>query len=524
MLSKALYKTAYAFLALMVAVIIFNNIFVGAATGYVTKKLFVMPYMELMAIAVLLVIVLVHFGKNPGFTIADNPLILFLLCVALYFIQVYFAKRTMFITVSWDAGRVLQNAMYAARGEYGLMDMDYFSYFPNNRGIYLLDYIVCKRLYALGRLTIPEALSSIIKIEAFVSALTAFFVQRVIYKISLNSIAAYFGWFIYALLLGLSGWVIVPYTDMTVVAFPVLIYYLYLKMDDTMADLFRWFFIFLLTVLGFSMKPTVAIMLIAIILCGAVTWLPIMLTDLFGDNRIKVLSRLFIVMLIGVVTVCATNAVFSQAVEDTGLLMDEEKNTGALHMLMMGLNASNAGAMTWDDIAFSQKFVTREERKAAQLDRIDMIMDSYRPSTFMSHLSRKALVVFNDGTFAWGEEGGFYDERLMISPIGEFLREFTYKGGSHYMGFSSIFQLIWYMMLVMMLFTVLLKKDERHLIPVVSVIGIILFNLLFEARARYLIVYAPMIIVVAVLCLDAMIQKQMKKDSSGKSPLNDKIS
>ena len=83
------------------------------------------------------------------------------------------------------------------------------------------------------------------------------------------------------------------------------------------------------------------------------------------------------------------------------------------------------------------------------------------------------------------------------------LRDFTYKNGRHYEGFSTIFQIIWYMVLVLLVFTCKIKSDERRMIPVVSVIGIIIFNLLFEARARYLIVYAPVIILVAVMGLEA---------------------
>ena len=508
MLTKGLCKTAYALLFVFAAVIVFNNAFVGAATSYVTKKNFVMPYLELFAIAVLFVILLVRLGKNHPVYLPDSPLIVAVLCVGLFILQTYLAFQTIFITVSWDAGRVLSDAIYAANGWYGSMDADYYSYYPNNRGIFLLDYLVCKRLAVHGALSVKAVLCEIVKIESFVSAVTAFFVHRTTKLVTLSNTSAWVAWGIYALLLGLSGWVIVPYTDMTVIAFPVIIFYLYLKMDDTGMDYLRWFFIFLMTVIGFTMKPTVAIMLIAIYACGLVTWFPVMIKYLSGKNRLLMLSRLFVVLLIGVLTIVATDHLFKTAIADTGLVIDEEKNTGPLHMLMMGLNDSNDGAMTWDDIAFSQKFETKEERTEAQLGRIKMIMDSYRPKSFISHLSRKALVVFNDGTFAWGEEGGFYDRPLSLGFPGDWFREYTYKGGRHYSGFSTIFQLIWYMVLIMLLFVGCIPCNERHMIPVVSVLGIIIFNLMFEARARYLIVYAPMIIIVAVMGLEAMWKKR----------------
>ncbi len=506
--TKRIYNIIYVMFALLVALIIFNNVLPGVCVSYVAQKTFVMPYPEIMLVAFLMTLVMVVLGRRRAGDGADDPYLLILLCVGLFLLQFFLAKHTLFITRSWDAGRVLTDVYRASVGRFDLVDKDYYSYYPNNRGIFLLEYIVCKFLKLTGTITIKRALLAMVGIESAISAVTAYFVYRVVRKVTVSTRAAYVAWGIYALILGLSGWVIIPYTDMTVIAFPVLIYYLYLKMDDSRMDYVRWFFIFLLTVIGFFVKPTVAIMLIAILLCGLVTWLPIMISHLKGKNKRLVLGRLAAVLFLGIVTSVCVSCVFSIAVEATGLTIDRQKDTGPLHMLMMGLNDSNDGAMTWEDIAYSQSFETKEARTKGQLQRIEGIMKAYDPGSFLSHLSRKALVVFNDGTFAWGEEGGFFDQRLTYGSFDEGLREITYNEGRYYSLFSSFFQMLWYMVLTMLLFVTAIPHDERHMIPVVSVLGIIIFNMLFEARARYLIVYAPMIIIVAVLGLEAMWKKK----------------
>ena len=475
--------------------IIFNDTIIGAYTGYVTKKFFVMPYAELFFIALLFVICLIYFGKNSTYYFTDRPILMIGMCILLFLLQCFFSYHTLFITESWDAGRVLKDAMYSVIGWDWMVDVNYFSYYPNNKGIFLLDYAVCRHLYGTAHFSTANAVIMIMRIEAFISAITAYLIYRVTHIITNDAKASYLAWVIYALLLGLSGWVIVPYTDMTVILLPLLIYYIYLRMSGDRRDYIRWFFIAFFTAAGFIVKPTVAIMLIAIVIG--------MIVFRFGEMISKLRSpwgvlRIAAIIAIVFCTMFSTSKLCDAAIESTGMVLDEEKNTGPLHMLMMGLNDSNDGAMTWDDIAFSQKFETKSERTAAQLDRIEMIFRSYRPSSFISHLSRKALVVFNDGTFAWGEEGGFYDEQLTHTFIGSILKSFTYKGGNHYIGFSTIFQIIWYMVLLMLVFVCRIKCDEKHIIPAVAVVGIIIFNLLFEARARYLIVYAPVIIVVAV--------------------------
>ena len=47
----------------------------------------------------------------------------------------------------------------------------------------------------------------------------------------------------------------------------------------------------------------------------------------------------------------------------------------------------------------------------------------------------------------------------------------------------------------------LLKKDKLITVAAISLIGIMSFNLIFEARARYVIIYVPIFIVLAVISL-----------------------
>lgn len=119
------------------------------------------------------------------------------------------------------------------------------------------------------------------------------------------------------------------------------------------------------------------------------------------------------------------------------------------------------------------------------------------------------LINYNDGTFGWGVEGSFYywiPENNNI--ISHFLKNIYYNEGKYYRIYSQILQLIWVMVLtgvgVASIFD-LKRKNDIYVVLKLCIIGITLFELLFEARARYLYLYVPIYILFFILngnCLE----------------------
>ena len=121
------------------------------------------------------------------------------------------------------------------------------------------------------------------------------------------------------------------------------------------------------------------------------------------------------------------------------------------------------------------------------------------PLGLAKHFSKKMLVLFNDGTFAWGKEGNFfavtYDE--VNSGVCRFLRSYYY--GEKLGAFQTIQKVIWVLILLSTAFGV--RKNSRYMkeetILMLAVIGLTLFELLFEARARYIYIYVPIYCILA---------------------------
>lgn len=123
------------------------------------------------------------------------------------------------------------------------------------------------------------------------------------------------------------------------------------------------------------------------------------------------------------------------------------------------------------------------------------------------------LGTFNDGTFAWMWEGAFffkiYDEPN--TRAASFLRSFFYKDGKYLDVFRTSEQTLWMFVLTMCFCAALLYKNnvqyKQLSVVMLSIIGITLFEALFEVRARYLFIYVPFFCMLAAMGINVAWEK-----------------
>ena len=126
------------------------------------------------------------------------------------------------------------------------------------------------------------------------------------------------------------------------------------------------------------------------------------------------------------------------------------------------------------------------------------------------HLSRKELMNYGDGTFAWGVEGGFFGEVPFWAnnAVSGFMHSLLFPQGRLFMTFISCQQLIWITILAMCIFAgkrkwnpaaVGSQEEQIENVILLALIGLTVFELIFEARSRYLFCYAPVFVLTAVL-------------------------
>lgn len=123
---------------------------------------------------------------------------------------------------------------------------------------------------------------------------------------------------------------------------------------------------------------------------------------------------------------------------------------------------------------------------------------------FAKLLIKKNLSNYNDGTFTWAREGGFYKTVYPSnSRVKTALRDFYCNKPET---FRLLAQTIWFFTLLCICFSAFSKASAYSgIISLValSLFGESIFLLLFECRARYLFLYLPLFLILAAVGLAA---------------------
>lgn len=480
------------FLGLWSGIIILNFFF--SYTNYSCKKTFILPNILLLILGLLLMSLMI--GLISKFSRSWKTPSINKLSVVLFLIQAYVFYNVQFHTNGWDPWEVYWNADLISKGQTDGLANFYFSSFPNNQFIVFIQSLILRVNRICGVLD-KEGYMLMNLIQCTLCTLTGKLLFEIIEILTESKAYALTGWIFFVILLGLSGWNVVTYTDMMGLIFPTAILRTYLSLRNKRRIILKWTLIFALVYWGFKMKPTAGIMMLAILIAEGIH----IIGSIKKSCVKEILTKSVKIFCAGVMSVVIYSTLFSVAINSTGLIIDKEANTGALHMVMMGMNPANDGVWYGDDVSLSQGITNKNERTKAQIGVIKQRLSDYGVKGFIRHMCKKSLIIFNDGTFAWGSEGGFYDvvcedKNEVFSPI---LKSLYYNGGSRYLWLSSIEQMAWIVTLFLSVGITLNRKSKEELAVILSLVGIIIFNFMFEARARYIMLYVPIFILAALM-------------------------
>lgn len=484
--------------AIMVFVAIILDVFVAERVPYFAKKSFILPEIVMFLIAAVVVVIVAFFLRSRNSAKRDNKWIN-MASVLLFLLLLYISLSIYFIP-GWDAGGVLDHAKQLIYNV--IPDGEYYSIYPNQRMVLLVEYFICRVNYYFGVLDSRDGLMMIVLVQCILFAVTGRILYAVIRDLFSNVYLTWTGWILYCLMFAISGWVVVPYTDALGIIFPVLIFRIYQVIDGkkTSIHYIGWAAIAILSYVGFKLKPMILVAVIAIVISELLNLVRQLDKNSVKERLIAVVSVASIFIVIFVIS----SSLFTKAFARTGIVVDDSKNLGAMHMVMMGLNYGRDGSYLWDDVKMSKSIADPQERKAAQIQVIKERMDSYGFAGFMWHLARKAMVDFNDGSFAWGVEGDFYNV-VLEEKNGKMcprLRDLFYHTGDNYKYLLLVEQILWLGTLILMSLCAFIKKNKLNTALITAAIGMLLFVLIFEARARYLIVFIPVFIIIAISGLE----------------------
>lgn len=444
------------------------------------------------------------FNKLSGLFLQYTDKIVTLIAILFFFLQLYISYNIFFET-GWDSGAYVIPAarLVSQHAEMAESINNYFSFFPNNLFLVNVYAFILKVNQKVGIFCGEDQLMSIVFCNCLISSMTCSLIYKVGKKIT-NGSYAFAGYLISLVLIALSPWSVICYSDSFALFIPVLILYVYIS---AIPVFWKIVCLFICGYIGYCIKPQAVICLIAILI---VCVLQIDKTTI----RRKNVFRCFCGVAVSALLITCMSYTLDKVYEKEGFILDPQKKIGMTHFLMMGMNPDTLGVYNGEDVEISHECQTPQERTQKNLEVVRERLESFGVGGYFKLLSQKMLTNFNDGTFAWGEEGSFYavlktDKNMAIAPR---LKATFYNDGAYFWLYSGMVQIVWIIVLILCFFksiSTVFDKDKMEKsdgVICLSLIGIIVFELLFEARARYIYIYVPLFILYAISGL-----KQMKK-------------
>lgn len=441
------------------------------------------------------------------------------ICVLFYFINVNISKCIAFYG-GWDCGMVANSVHWIVEGS-GLGYDNYYTIYSNNIPItWLLYKLYC---FTLGLKNYPYNPEFIwIQFQCVMLSLAVFCAVLLVLLVTKKVGTAILALVFHCIFLGISPWKMVPYTDGSTIAIPVLLLLLYALFRNCKSRwrYALWGIMMLFGVLGGIMKATSYVTLIAVLLVDLVWSIP--------EEKSSVRSRLcgiggkifLLILAFCVGTLCKQGIYRSLNYE-----YDANLEIGWSNYMYNGLNEDTTGACSGEglDIVHAFEGASKADRVHYEISGIrKRLQDRGVPGTIRFWL-RKQVMNFNDGTFSWYQEGYFQAWEYPLDVENSWkepLRAFYWEDGSNYIWFTTISQGLWLFVLLgiiteagMILWTTVRRicrpgdRTEENMsdrlclatVMIVTFIGMFLFVMLFEARARYLYNTIPVFSVMAVL-------------------------
>lgn len=420
---------------------------------------------------------------------------IFILSLVLFIIQLIVIDSYYFKT-GWDVSVVVSTAEYIAQGiELPSEVNNYFSHYPNN--IFLT--LIFSNIISFSKAMNIEEQSYFIwlVLQSIINVLTGLFLYLVLDKLFEKKMISWLGYSFYFILVWLSPWVSIPYSDSMGLLFPILTIYLFVTRRRF--TVFKIVLMAIVMVIGYSIKPQSAIVFIAILFIALLS---------IRKNNLKMMLKCSLIFMVSTIIAGCGIHYFTSS---SPFILDKEQEISYTHFVTMGLNDQTDGGYLWEDVDDSFAATTKQDRNTANIKKIKERLSTYGVVGLVNHQTRKTLNNYNDGTFGWGLEGSFFDEiREEFSPLAHYTRNYYYLSGSYYEYFKYIAQGTWLLVLFLTIGNIFKsKKDSNKEIAVVylSLIGLFLFESIFESRSRYLYTYVPIFIVAAGLGVECILSK-----------------
>ena len=336
-------------------------------------------------------------------------------------------------------------------------------------------------------------------------------------------------WIIYMIIVGLSPHIVLTYSDGIGMFLSLLLTYIIFKLEDRKIlinnkEIIRniilktilILFFTNLTIINYYIKPQIIIVSIAYgiikltnIILSIIKKYIIKLKTINSkkiiNNKNKIQTNIYyiIIILLIMLTGYMTYTYIRKANNSMGIDVDKEKRFNIKHYAMLGWNTESKGVFTIKDENFSGKYEKLKDREKANIEELKKRITEMGIGGVINQIARKILTNYNDGTFSGVATFVYirdeYNIQGLDNNLSEFLKNVYYERGKYNQIYTQIMQCLWISILIFNMFSYNDSKSRKIAIIILALIGLFLFETIFEARSRYIFVYVPLYIFIGVI-------------------------
>jgi len=417
----------------------------------------------------------------------------------------------------------------------------YYSRYANNL---FLTYIFLN-VYKIGEVIgIQNGYFLLLFIQSIMFSVGGFLIYKIadMYFKEKYKIYSICTWIIYMLIVGLSSHIVLTYSDGIGMFLSLILTYIIFKLEKDKdinkdknkindgkeknkllqkSSISRIILILLFTnlsILGYYIKPQIIIISIAYVIIKIlnISYLTYMVIKNKNEDRengrrvrrerIKkeIIYYIFLSILI-IITGFLIYTYIKKANNSMGINVDREKRFNITHYAMLGWNTESKGVFTVKDENFSGKYEKLKDREKANIEELKRRITEMGLGGVINQIARKILTNYNDGTFSGVATFVYIRKEYNIEGINkelsEFLKNIYYENGKYNMLYTQIMQCLWIGILIFNMFSYNDGKSTKISIVILGIIGLFIFEILFEARSRYIFIYVPLYIFLGVIGL-----------------------
>lgn len=411
--------------------------------------------------------------KHPLLLLIGGYLLLFAL-------QCVYVHLTYFYT-GWDVN-LMRTRVETVLAGHALQEISGdvgYSITPNNLTLFYVQYLISK----VGEIFSWEHPYNLcIYVSCFCVAASCFFCNLIVRKIFKSGYIRFLYTLISTAYILFSPWIVIPYSDTYGMLFVALGMWAFLYLEK---PIYKWPVLALSGLLGYQIKPTCIFLLFA----AAILYAPGFIMNFRSKWKELCILLFSCLIFFGI-----GQGISPWVQHSLSFRIDPELKFPPSHFVMMGLNEKSTGGFNGDDYFFTGSIPTYEEKKRMVKEMIELRWDEMTAERKRNHFTAKFLFTFNDGTFTWAGEGGFFSYmQEHDNPLNDLYLKIFHPAGKYYTWYCGIAQVIWLQILLGILFLFLNLKEQiaNKSFLSIALCGLLTFLLIFEARARYLFLYTP---------------------------------